>query len=86
MTDDGVAENELRKAKNRNETNRAKSIQQLAKRNDNLQQAYTYTRDTDSANKDLERLLQVETGDISALSQYLRPEASVALHTLPKAA
>ena len=85
VTGGGVTEDELHKSKNRNEMNRAKSLQQLAKRNDNLQQAYTYTRDTEAVNKDLERLLLVETGDISSLSHYFRPETSVVLYTLPRA-
>jgi len=84
-TTEGVTEEELSKAKNRNEMHRANSLQQLAKRNDNLQQAYTYTGETESANKDLDRLLSVKRGDISSLSTYFKPDASVVLYTVPKA-
>ena len=79
----GISVEELRKAKNRNETSHIKSIQQLTKRNDNLQQAYTFTGDTASANKDMERLLKVEISDIAALLPDFQPERSVVLHTIP---
>ena len=84
IIEDGISEVELDKAKNRNEMHRGQSLQQLSRRNDNLQQAYTFTGDTDSANKDLERLLKIETGDITSLSHFLRQESSVVLYTVPQ--
>ncbi len=83
LSSEAITEDEVLKAKNRNEMNRAKSLQQLGKRNDNLQQAYAYTRDTESVNRDLERLFKVTTGDIGSLLHYFKPEKSVVLYTLP---
>lgn len=83
---DGITEEELSKAKNRTEMSRANSLQQLTKRNDDLQQAYTFTSETDNVNKDLNRLLSIKTDDISALSSYFKAEKSVTLYTVPREA
>ncbi len=81
----GVTEAELEKAKNRNIMERARSLQHLARRADNLQQAYAYTKRTQMANEELNRLLVVKTGDIQAVAaKFLDPGRSVVLYTMPK--
>ncbi|MEP7234486.1 MAG: pitrilysin family protein [Ignavibacteriota bacterium] len=79
-----ITEEELTKSKNKNEMRRAHSLQQLSSRNDTLQQAYTYTGDTAQANRDLERLMEIKSGDIRALAPYFDQSASVVLYTVPK--
>jgi zinc protease len=81
---DGISTEELARAKNRNSMNRSQSLQQLAKRNDNLQQAYTYKKDTDLANRELEMLLSVTEDNVNSLSHYLDQDSSVVLYTVAK--
>lgn len=85
IKDEGVTEAELEKAKNRNEMSRANSLQEVGKRADNLQQAYTYTNRTETANEELDKLLQVTTSDIQNIAiKLLDPEKCVTLYTMPK--
>ncbi len=81
----GVTEAELEKAKNRNIMERARSMQHLARRADNLQQAYAYTKRTETANEELNRLLAVKTSEIQTVAaKFLDSERCVVLYTLPK--
>lgn len=81
---EGISDSELEKAKNRTIMNRAQSLQQLARRADNLQQAYTYTKRTEAANEELNRLLTLQTSDIQAAARkFLDPESAVTLYTVP---
>ena len=85
LIESGVTEAELEKAKNRFITERARSLQHLAHRADTLQQAYAYTKRTETANEELTNLSAVTKEDIhSVAKKFLGSTKSVVLHTLPK--
>ncbi|MDP4219404.1 MAG: pitrilysin family protein [Bacteroidota bacterium] len=85
IASEGITDIELEKAKNHNITSRAKRMQQLSSRADSLQQAYTYTGRTETANEELEMLLAVKRGDIASIAAHImKSEEAVVLHTVPK--
>jgi zinc protease len=81
----GVTEEELQKAKNHSIMEMSASLQYLTRRADMLQMAYAYTKETETANKELDSLLAIKREDIhSSISLFLDSGRNVTLYTLPK--
>jgi predicted Zn-dependent peptidase len=81
-----LAENaELQKVKNKFEAGYVRSLTEVGSRADHLQRAYTFKRQTDLANGELQRLLDVSAEQArEAANRYLTPEKAVVLHVLPR--
>ncbi len=82
---EGITEHELTKAKNRIEMTLVASRIELAKRADQLQRAYTYRRDPDLANHQIEYYRKVTAIDVRRVAeQYLLRDKCVVAHIRPK--
>ncbi len=78
----GISDAELEKAKNGSEISTVSQYQMLARRADALQEAYTYTRDTNKINSTLSRLLDVDVAHTKTASEkYLHPDKSFTIIT-----
>ena len=82
---EGVLEKEVEKAKNRNEMAMAGSMQELAKRADNLQQAYAYTKRTETTNEEFDSISAISKDYVNRSAiKYLKSDQCVCLYTLSK--
>jgi len=86
ITTEGITEEELTKVKNKTEAGHVRSLMQLSSRADALQRAYTFTGNTDLANRELELLQSITLEEVREIGKkYLNPEACVVLYCSPKA-
>jgi zinc protease len=82
---EGVTDEELDKVKNRSIANHVRSTQEFAQRADHFQRAWMFKRDTNTANTELDRLLDVTREEVrSAAARYLDAARSVVLYCLPR--
>ncbi|MEI8134916.1 MAG: pitrilysin family protein [bacterium] len=81
---EGIQSEELERAKNRLQMRHANSLQVLSNRNDNLQQAFTYRKDTNLVNTEMDKLQSIDIPSVHSLSQYFDQDHCVVLKTVPK--
>ena len=86
VQDELISEKEYQKLRNKIENELASSNATIAKRSENLATAYTYYKDTQRVNQELDRFFDVSREDIREVAKkYFVPENRVVLYYLPQA-
>jgi zinc protease len=81
-----ISEKEYQKLRNKIENELVNSNATIAKRSENLATAYTYYKDTQRVNQELNKFFAVSREDIQEVAnKYFVPENRVVLYYLPKA-
>ena len=85
VRDELISEKEFQKLRNKIENELVSSNATIEKRAENLATAYTYFKDTERVNKELEKYFAVTKEDIrNVAKKYFVPENRVVLYYLPK--
>ncbi len=85
VQDEQISDKELQKLKNKIESQLVGANSTIERRAENLASAYTYFKDTESVNKQLERYMAVTKADIQRVAKkYFTRENRVVLYYLPK--
>lgn len=86
IAEQGITEEELTKVKNKTEAGYIQSMTQFAHRADAIQRAYTFAKDTNLVNTELDILRSITASEVQeAAKRYCTKDASVVLYCSPKA-
>ncbi len=81
----GISDRDFQKLKNQMESNLVSENSGIESKAHNLATAYTYYKDTDRVNEELDNYMSVTKADImAAVDKYFNPEHKVAIYFLPK--